>query len=151
STRAAVADYATALAQTVPGIRFLVVTPAPTAATAADYAAELTAGDDAGKAGRPGGGGGPRLHGTATPQAAPTARAHSLPAGDADVFAFRPAPTGGAVWTISSLPQVTAAVQKAFGRLPPLLVDGLATPTTIPTGQLPLYPAGQQQDPAAVT
>ena len=151
STRSALAEYAAALAQTVPGIHFLVVTPAPTVATATDYAAELAAVRDAVEAVSPDVAVGPLLDGGATPQSTLAALALTLPATDVDVFAFRPAAAGGSGWTIANLLQLTTAVKKAFGKLPPLLVDGLATPTTIPANQLALYPPGQQQDPAAVT
>ena len=150
STREALTAYAAALAQAVPGIRFLVLAPAPTASTATDYATMLAAVHDAVHEVLPDVAVGPLFDGSAAPQATLAALARSLPLADADVFAFRPSTTGTG-WSASSLPQVTAAVKQALGRTPPLIVDGLSVPTTIPSDQLTSYPPGQQQDLAAVS
>jgi hypothetical protein len=74
-----------------------------------------------------------------------------VPAEDVDVFAFRPAGPTAAGWTTDDVPQLLSTLGDVFGRAPPLLIDGLATPTTIPSDQLAWYPATQQPDPSAVT
>jgi hypothetical protein len=66
-------------------------------------------------------------------------------------MAFRPAAATAAGWTVDNLPQLVSALQDVFGEAPPLLIDGLATPTTIPAGQLAWYPRDQQPDPSAVS
>ena len=74
-----------------------------------------------------------------------------VPAEDVDVFAFRPAGATAAGWTADDVPQLLSTLDDVFGRAPPLLIDGAATPTTIPSDQLAWYPKSQQPDPSAVS
>src|SRR5207248_209663 len=65
TSRGALAQYAAALAQEIPGIRDLVLAPAPTTLTAAGYAAALTKVRDAVQAAVPGVAVGPLVDGAA--------------------------------------------------------------------------------------
>jgi hypothetical protein len=49
------------------------------------------------------------------------------------------------------VPELLSTLEDVFGNAPPVLIDGLATSTTIPSEQLPWYPATQQPDPSAVS
>lgn len=50
------------------------------------------------------------------------------------------------------MPQLVSALGAAFGRVAPeILIDGIATPTTIPSAELESYPVGQAQAPVAVS
>jgi hypothetical protein len=123
--RAALAQYATALAQQVPRLRYLVLGPAATTATAATYAAALDTLRPAVQAAVPGALVGLSLDGSANTKGTITA----LAAASADVVAFRPAPAAGkGLWTFANLPQLSTALTAAYGVAPPVLVDGLAAP-----------------------
>jgi hypothetical protein len=151
STRTALAEYAAALVQQVPGMRYLTLAPAVAATGTADYAAAYVAVHDAVKAALPSVALAPLLDGSSSPKTTLTALARAVPAEDVDVFAFRPAGPTAAGWTADDVPQLLSTLGDAFGRAPPLLIDGLATPTTIPSDQVAWYPATQQPDPSAVT
>ena len=151
STRTALAQYAAALVQQVPGMHYLTLAPAVTATTAADYAAAYVAVHHAVKAALPGVALAPLVEGSSSPKTTLTALARALPAEDVDVFAFRPADATAAGWTADDVPQLLSALGDLFGRAPPLLIDGLATSTTIPSDQLAWYPTTQQPDPSAVS
>jgi hypothetical protein len=115
----AFAQYAVALAQQLPSLRYLVVGPAPTAATASQYAAEVAAVRSAVHAVLPSLGVGMVIDGTAAPKtvAASLGRAGAA----ADVVTFRPAAAAtGGQWTQPNVDQLTQAFA---GVLPPLLLD----------------------------
>lgn len=113
----AFAQYAAALAQQLPGLRYLVVGPAPSAATAAQYAATVAAVRDAVHAVLPEVAVGPVLDGAVSPRATVANFGRSL---SGDVAVFRPAASaddGG--WT---QPNYTLLTQAFGGVLPPLLL-----------------------------
>jgi hypothetical protein len=151
STRTALAQFAAALVQQVPGMRFLTLAPAVTAVGAADYAAAFVAVHDAVKAALPSVALAPLLDGSSSPRTTLTALARALPAEDVDVMAFRPAAATAAGWTVDNVAQLMSTLNNVFGDAPPLLIDGLATPTTIPAEQLTWYPKDQQPDASAVS
>jgi D-glucuronyl C5-epimerase-like protein len=123
--RAALAQYAASLALQVPGLRYLVLAPAATTATAAAYAPALAAVRQAVQAAVPGALVGLALDGSANAKGALAA----LSGAAADVVAFRPAPAAGkGLWTLANLPQLSTALTQAFGTPPPVLVDGIAAP-----------------------
>lgn len=123
--RAALAQYAASLAQQVPGLRYLVLGPAATTATAAGYAAALAVLRPSVQAAIPGALVGLSVDGSADAKATLAALTGSA----ADVVAFRPAPLAAkGLWTIANLPQLSTALTQAFGTAPPVLVDGLAAP-----------------------
>ena len=151
STRTALAQYAAALVQQVPGMRYLTLSPAVAAAGIADYAAAYVAVHDAVKAALPNVALAPLVDGSSSPKTTLTALASALPADDADAIAFRPAGATAAGWTADDVPQLLSTLEDVFGDAPPVLIDGLATPTTIPSEQLSWYPTTQQPDPSAVS
>ncbi|MGZ4413026.1 MAG: D-glucuronyl C5-epimerase family protein [Gaiellaceae bacterium] len=115
-------QYAVALAQQVPALGYLVVGPAPTAATAAQYVATVSAVRDAVHAAVPNLAVGMVIDGAATPKTTTAALAKAGAA--ADVVTFRAASTTvGGLWT---QPSITPLAQAFAGALPPLLLD---TPT----------------------
>jgi hypothetical protein len=123
--RAALAQYAASLALQVPTLRYLVLAPAATTATAAGYAPALAAVRQAVQAVVPGALVGLALDGSADAKGALAALAGTT----ADVVAFRPAPAAGkGLWTLANLPQLSTALTQAFGTAPPVLVDGIAAP-----------------------
>jgi hypothetical protein len=131
-SQAALAQYAASLAQQVPAIQQIVLTPSPTVATAAPYAAGLEAVRDAVHAVAPAVAVGPLLDGALAPKStvpalgrALTATGHAQPW--ADVVAFRPAPAPATgAWVDPAYPALTSAFR---GTLPPVLVDGVASTT----------------------
>src|SRR5207253_4784273 len=134
----AAAQYAAALAQSVPALRYLVLTPAPTAAGAATYAATLVAVRDAVRAVAPTVAVGPLVDGASNPKATVAALGRAQP--QADVIAFRPAAaTTGGQWTQPGLQQLATAFG---GTLPPLLLDGVASAAAVPAEQTGDYPDG---------
>ena len=123
--RAALVQYATALAQQVPGLRYLILGPAATTATAASYAASLAVIRPAVRAAVPGALVGLSLDGSANVKGTITALAGVT----ADVVAFRPAPASGkGLWTFANLAQLSTALTAVYGVAPPVLVNGLAPP-----------------------
>ncbi len=123
--RAALAQYATSLAQQVPGLRYLVLGPAATTATAAAYSASLAVLKQSVQAALPGALVGLSIDGSANAKGTITALAGVA----ADVVAFRPAPTPGkGLWTFANLPQLSTALAGVYGVAPPVLVNGLAAP-----------------------
>jgi len=147
---AELAQYAATLAQVVPGLQDLVLTPAPSVATAPGYAAALAAVRDEVHSVLPSVRVGPLVDGAADPKATLAALGREL--APVDVVAFHPAPpeTEGA-WTAGEIPQLVAAVEKWSGDTPPVLIDGLATPTTIPAAEAGAYPPAQEPEAGAVT
>lgn len=130
TAEAALAQYAASLAQQVPGLAQLVLAPAPTAASAPLYAAELEAVRDAVHAVSPAVAIGPLVDGGAAPKTAVTALGRSLAASGApqpwvDLVAFHPAPAAGAgLWTTPNFSALTTAFG---GTLPPIELDGVAS------------------------
>ena len=123
--RAALAQYAETLAQETPGLRSLVLAPAPTTATASDYALAFDQIRTAVQSVLPDVQAGVRLDGALAPKA--TLASLGL---TPDVVAFHPAPTAGkGLWTIAQLPQLTAALAALSGTAPPILLDGPPAPS----------------------
>ena len=124
--RAALAQYAAALAQQVPSLRYLVLGPAATTATAAAYAAAL----DRPAAGGSGVGAGRARRSVTRRQREREGNDHGTRGHrPLIVVAFRPAPAvGKGLWTFANLPQLSTALTAAYGVAPPVLVDGLAPP-----------------------
>ena len=148
--RAALAQYAASLAQQDPQLRDLLLTPAPTGPTAAVYAADLLAVRDAVQTVTTSVAVGPLLDGAVAPRATLAALGRALAATGhaapyADVLALRPAPAPAAAnqWTEANVSQLaTAAATALGGAAPPILIDGLAVPTTLPATELPAYADG---------
>ena len=138
---AALAAYAASLAQQVPGLRDLVLAPAPAVASAAPYAAAFAAVRDASHAVVPELPVGLAIDGAAAPKSTVAALARALQAVAPDLIAFRPAVVPATnQWTAASIPQLVTALAKGFGgTAPPVLIDGLATPTTIPPAEAAPY------------
>ena len=150
--RAALAEYAAVLGQQLPNLRTLVLAPAPVALTASSYAQTLTAIRGAVHGVLPEVELGPLIDGATAPKATIGALTAALASDVADIVAFRPAATAAVgEWTAANVPQLVTALAQAFGTAPPLLIDGLATPTTIPAGELAFYPEGQQPTDGAVS
>ena len=145
STRTALAQYAAALVQQVPGMRYLTLAPAVAAAGIADYAAAYVAVHDAVKAALPGVALAPLVDGSSSPKTTLTALARALPAEDVDVFAFRPAGATAAGWTADDVPQLLSTLDDVFGRAPPLLIDGARDADDDPVRPARVVP----EDPAA--
>jgi hypothetical protein len=159
--RTALAQYAASLAQQVPQLRDLLLTPAPvaTAASASAYVAALAAVRDAVQAVVSTVAVGPLVDGATSPKATVAAlgRAFAATGGTApfvDVVALRPAPAPAtsAQWTEGNVPQlVTAAATALGGTAPPILNDGLATATTVPAAERGAYAGGLAPAPGAVS
>jgi hypothetical protein len=127
TTQGEVAQYAAALAQQVPALRYLVLVPAPTPGTAAAYATTLAAIRDAVHAVTPAVAVGPLIDGSLAPRTTVQTLGRSAVTGD--VIAFKPAPTTTQTsWATPNISVLTSA----FGALPPLVIDGVASPTADP-------------------
>jgi D-glucuronyl C5-epimerase C-terminus len=134
----ALAQYAAALAQATPTLRYLVLTPAPTAAGAGTYTATLDAIQAAVHAVAPNVAVGPLIDGAVAPKTTVAALGRAGIAGD--VVAFRPAAAAtGGQWTEPNLQQLTTTFG---GTLPPLLLDGVASAAAVPAEQAADYPDG---------
>jgi len=138
---AALAAYAASLGQQVPGLRDLVLAPAAAVATAPAYAAAFAAVRDAVHAVAPQLPVGLAIDGAQAPKGTVAALARALQAAAPDLVAFRPAAVPAAnQWTAANIPQLVTALAKGFGgTVPPVLIDGLATPTTIPPAEAAPY------------
>ena len=124
--RAALAQYAAALAPQTPGLRSLVLEPAPSLATASDYSAAFAQLRPAVQAAVPGAAVGIALDGSQAPAATLGALGVITP----DVVAFRPAPaSANGLWTAANVPQLKTAITAAGGVAPAVLLDGGAAPT----------------------
>ena len=142
---AAFAQYATALAQQLPTLSYLVVGPAPTTATAAQYAAMVSAVRDAVHAVLPAVAVGMLIDGEATPKQ--TAAALGKASAVADVVSFRAAVSGATgAWAQPNIALLTSAFG---GTLPPLLLD-LPTAETVTAAACSSSIAGVTLDPAVV-
>ena len=144
--RAALAQYGESLAQQAPTLRDLVLTPAPQLADAAQYADALAALRAAVRTARPDVAVGPAVDGS-FPQPSQTVLALgaelAVDGSTADVVAFRPDPqpvTG--TWGADDVPSLESALDKKLGAEPPVVLDAIATPTTIPASERAAYTAG---------
>lgn len=157
--RAALAQYAASLAQQVPQLRDLLLAPAPTGPTGAAYAAALGGIASAVKPVAPNVAVGPLVDGATAPKAVVAALGRGLAASGlqapyVDVIALRPAPTPAtaAQWTEANVPQLVAAAKTALGgSAPPVLIDGLAVPSTVPASELGAYVGGPPPTAGAVS
>jgi len=157
--QSALAQYAASLAQQVPQLRDLLLTPAPTPQAAPAYAAALLAIRDAVEAVTTDAAVGPLIDGAVSPKATLTALGKAFTASGraapfVDVVALRPAPAPAATsqWTEANVSQLTTAAAAALGgTAPPVLIDGLATPTTVPAAELPAYAGGPPPATGAVS
>jgi hypothetical protein len=121
---ASFAQYAAALLQQAPTVKYLVVGPAPATATAAQYAQTLATVRSAVQAVVPGVAVGPLIDGANAPK--PTVAALKKAAVAGDVVAFHAAAsTDNAAWTQPNFALLTAAFG---GTLPPLLLDRPSDP-----------------------
>jgi D-glucuronyl C5-epimerase C-terminus len=123
--RAALAQFAAALAQQTPGLESLILAPAPDTATAGAYAlaydeiraALLDAAPDVLV--------GIRIDGALTPKATLSALGAILP----QLVAFHPAPVPGTgLWTTTDLTKLIASLAASGGTAPPVLLDGPPAP-----------------------
>jgi len=154
----ALAQYSASLAQQEPQLRDLLLTPAPTGPTAAAYVSALEAIRDAVRAVTTSVAVGPLIDGAIAPKATMTALGRALLATGrtapfVDVVALRPAPSPAAAnqWTEANVPQLVAAAASSLGGAAPVLIDGLATPTTVPGTELPAYGGGLLPTAGAVS
>ena len=154
----ALAQYAASLAQQEPQLRDLLLTPAPKGPTASAYVSALEAIRDAVQTVTTTVAVGPLLDGAVAPKATMTALGRALLATGrtapfVDVVALRPAPSPAAAnqWTEANVPQLVAAAGSSLGGAPPVLIDGLATPTTVPGTELPAYAGGLPPTTGAVS
>jgi len=121
--RAALAQYATALASSVSSLHALVLTPAPLGAVTSNYVAAF----DAIRAGLPDSPLGVAVDGSTSP----VGTVSGLAGLDANVVVFRPAPTPAKnLWTLANLSQFQDAFPDA-----PIVIDGAPAPyaTTLKT------------------
>lgn len=155
----ALAQYAASLAQQEPQLRDLLLMPAPTPQTSPGYATALLAMRDAVQAVTTSVAVGPLLDGAVSPKATLTALGRAFaasghPAPFVDVVALRPAaaPATTAQWTEANVPQLSSSAAAALGGIaPPVLIDGLATPTTVPAAELGAYVGGPPPTTGAVS
>jgi hypothetical protein len=126
--RAVLAQFAASLAQELPALRQLVLEPAPSVATAPDYAAALEAIRSAVQDVAPTLAVGAALDGAQTPKAVVTALGRALADEPVDIVAFRPAPSAApGQWTAASVPQLVSALQQSWAAVPPVVLDGVAS------------------------
>jgi hypothetical protein len=155
SGRAALADYAASLAQQTPALRDLVLTPAPVRANAAGYADALAAVRSAVKPVSAAVAVGPSFDGsTANPQLTATAFAQELAqdGAQADLVSFLPAPVPAAgVWAVGDLGSLESALAKGLGEAPPVLLDAVPTPSTVPASEQGAYAGGLPSPAGAVS
>jgi hypothetical protein len=131
--RAALAQYAASVAAQAPSLRDLVLTPAPSVSTAADYADALAAVRASVVAARAGVAVGPALDGsTAQPQRTAQALAQRLAhdGAPADLVSFQPAPASGSgVWAVGDLAKLETALANGLGTSPPVMLRAGLDPT----------------------
>jgi hypothetical protein len=153
--RSELAQYAASLAQQAPTLRDLVLTPAPGLASAAAYADALAAVRTAVVAARPDVAVGPSVDGSAAqPQQTALALADELhhDGAAADIVAFRPAPQAGTgALAAGNVSLLRSTFKKGLGTAPPVLLDGVATPTTVPASELGAYTGGAPPTDGAVS
>ncbi|HET8751563.1 MAG TPA: D-glucuronyl C5-epimerase family protein [Gaiellaceae bacterium] len=153
--RSALAGYAASLAQQAPALRYLALTPAPTAATAAAYADALAAVRAAVVAVRSDVAVGLFFDGSvAQPQRAALNFGQRLAhdGAPADFVSFQPAAApGDGVWASGDVGQLESALAKRLGTAPPVLLHVAATPTTVPSAELGAYTGGPPPTGGAVS
>jgi hypothetical protein len=156
--RSELAAFAGSLVTQVPGIDDVLLAPAPTVSTAPAYSDALAAVRDAVHGAAEGKGAtiavAGELDGSASPKATLKALANEFLASGRqaalmDELAFEPASssdTSGA-WTIDDYPDLVSALGNVFlrsnfqeGSDLPIVVYGVALPTTIPAGKVDSYP-----------
>jgi D-glucuronyl C5-epimerase C-terminus len=135
--RKALAGYAASIAQQTPALRDLVLTPAPSRASAGNYADAVAAVRAAVRAVRTDVGVGPFFEGsTANPQLTATAFARDLAqdGARADVVSFLPAPVPAAgAWAVGDLGSLESALAQGLGTAPPVLLDAVPVSTATVT------------------
>ena len=131
--RAALSQYAGSLARQAPSLRDLVLTPAPSVSTGADYADALAAVRSAVVSARSDVSVGPAFDGsTAQPLRTAQVLAQELAhaGGRADVVSFLPAPVpGNGVWAVGDVAKLESALAKGLGTAPPVMLDAGLDPT----------------------
>jgi hypothetical protein len=144
--RAGLARYAAALAAQIPALHDLVLTPGPSRDAARAYAKALAAVRVAIRAERTDVAVGPFLDGaSAKPQltAVAVGRALAEAGAGADLVSFRPAPVPGpGALASADLEVLESALAKGLGTAPPILLDALGTPTTVPSSESSAYAGG---------
>ncbi len=145
--RTALADYAASLAQHTSALRDLVLTPAPSRATATDYADAVAAVQAAVRSVRADVAVGPFLDGSmAKPQLTTLAIAREL-AHDGSrpqLVSFLPAPVPAAgAWAVRDLGSLDSALTQGLGTAPPVLLGAVPASTTAvaPATQASTYAA----------
>lgn len=130
--RAALGQYAAALAKQTPSLRDLVLAPAPTTATAGAYADALAVVRAAVVAARPDVAVGPLVDGsTAQPQRTTVALSQELArvGSRVDLVSFRPAAVPGrGVWAVGDLGRLESVLAKGLGTAPRVFLDSSITP-----------------------
>jgi hypothetical protein len=153
--RAALAHYAASVAQQTPSLRDLVLAPAPSLATASDYADALAAVRAAVEAVRTNVAVGPFFDGsTAQPQSTALRLAQRLAhdGARADFVSFQPAPfPAPGTWAVGDLSKLESALAKGLGQAPPVLLDAVAVSTTVPSSELGAYTGGSPPTAGAVS
>ena len=149
--RAALADYAASLAGQTPALRDLVLTPAPSRATAVAYADAVAAVRTEVRSVRPDVRVGPFLDGTmAKPQLTTIALGRELARDGAppDLVSFQPAPVpANGAWAAGDLGSLESALAQGLGtEAPPILLDAVPTATSAvsPAMQASAYSAAIQ-------
>jgi hypothetical protein len=138
------AQYAASLAQQLPNLAYMAAGPAPTAPTAAQYAATVSSVRDAVHAVVPTVAVGMVIDGAVTPKR--TVAALGRARATADVVAFRAAPTAGTgLWTQPNI----ASLTNAFGGTMPTLLLDQPTATTVSGASCASTPTDIALDPAA--
>ena len=130
----ALAQYAASLVQQLPSLRELILSPAPSASTAPAYAGAFAAVRSAVQAVAqiPVG---VAIDGSAAPKSVVSALGRALGADVPDVVAFRPAPVAATnQWTATQTAPLVIALTAAFGTASPVIVDGVAVPTSATQG-----------------
>jgi D-glucuronyl C5-epimerase C-terminus len=155
SGRAALGHYAASLAQQIPSLRDVVLAPAPSLATASDYADALAAVWAAVEAVRADVAVGPFFDGsTAQPQSTALRLAQRLAhdGARADLVSFQPAPfPAPGTWAVGDLSKLESALARGLGTAPPTLLDAVAVPTTVPSSELGAYTGGSPPTAGAVS
>jgi hypothetical protein len=153
--RAELAQYAASLAGQTPALRDLVLAPGPSRDTARGYAKALASVRAAVRAVRTDVAVGLFLDGSSTkPQLTAEAVGRDLAGAGAgvDVVSFRPAPAPGpGVLASGDLGVLESALAKGLGTPPPILLDALGTPTTIPSSESSAYAGGPPPASGAVS
>lgn len=153
--RAELARYAASLAQQTPALHDLVLTPEPSLATAGAYAKALAAVRAAVRTVRPDVAVGLFLDGSSEkPQLTAVAVGRDLAeaGGGADLVSFRPAPVPGpGALASGDLDLLESALADGLGTAPPVLLDVLGTPTTVPASESSAYTGGAPPAAGAVS